>query len=85
MYLNIASLLTMCFQVQVKDYTESFRLQKLQPYTDYVVQMRCVRQDNLGYWSDWSQNATARTPEASESLLNVFPCFTFILYGQNKR
>lgn len=69
----------MCFQVHenlMKDYTESFRLQSLQPYTDYVVQMRCIHHDNLGYWSDWSQNATARTPEASESLLNIFPCFT---------
>lgn len=47
-----------------KDYIKSFRLQYLQPYTDYVVQMRCIQQDNLGYWSEWSPNATARTPEA---------------------
>ncbi|XP_058268553.1 interleukin-6 receptor subunit beta [Hemibagrus wyckioides] len=48
-----------------KAYIESFRLQNLQPYTDYVVQMRCIQQENEGYWSDWSPNATARTPEAS--------------------
>ncbi|MCI4388367.1 hypothetical protein PGIGA_G00084920 [Pangasianodon gigas] len=48
-----------------KAYTESFRMQRLQPYTDYVVQMRCIHHKGLGYWSDWSPNATARTPEAT--------------------
>ncbi|XP_026996793.2 interleukin-6 receptor subunit beta-like [Tachysurus fulvidraco] len=46
-------------------YIESFRLQNLQPYTDYVVQIRCINHKNLGYWSEWSPNATARTPEAT--------------------
>uniref|UniRef100_A0A3B1JQZ1 Interleukin 6 cytokine family signal transduce n=1 Tax=Astyanax mexicanus TaxID=7994 RepID=A0A3B1JQZ1_ASTMX len=43
----------------------SFRLQSLQPHTEYVVQMRCIQRENVGYWSDWSSNATARTPEAA--------------------
>ncbi|XP_046717209.1 interleukin-6 receptor subunit beta-like [Silurus meridionalis] len=46
-----------------KAYIQSFRLQYLQPYTEYVVQMRCIRQKGLSHWSNWSQNATARTPE----------------------
>lgn len=44
-------------------YIESYRLQFLHPYTDYVVQVRCIHHKSLGYWSDWSPNATARTPE----------------------
>uniref|UniRef100_A0AAY5EWL6 Interleukin 6 cytokine family signal transduce n=1 Tax=Electrophorus electricus TaxID=8005 RepID=A0AAY5EWL6_ELEEL len=51
-------------QSATESYIESFRLQFLQPYTDYVVQMRCINQKGIGYWSDWSPNATARTPEA---------------------
>ncbi|KAJ8339608.1 hypothetical protein SKAU_G00363940 [Synaphobranchus kaupii] len=47
-------------------YIKSFRLQYLQPYTDYVVQVRCMS-NGLGYWSEWSQNVTRRTPEAKPS------------------
>lgn len=43
---------------------ESFRLQALQPYTVYDVQMRCIKNDYESYWSDWSRNATNRTAEA---------------------
>ncbi|KAI7793007.1 interleukin-6 receptor subunit beta [Triplophysa rosa] len=43
---------------------ESFRLQALQPYTVYHVQMRCIQKDHQSYWSDWSRNATNRTAEA---------------------
>lgn len=43
--------------------TTSYRLQFLEPYTEYVVQMRNIDHKNLGYWSDWSPNVTARTPE----------------------
>lgn len=78
----------MCFQIPqnlTKAYIESFRLQNLQPYTDYVVQMRCIQQENVGYWSDWSPNATARTPEARESLLNIFSCFRKTLDSQKKK
>uniref|UniRef100_A0AAY5EDZ5 Interleukin 6 cytokine family signal transduce n=1 Tax=Electrophorus electricus TaxID=8005 RepID=A0AAY5EDZ5_ELEEL len=60
-------------QSATESYIESFRLQFLQPYTDYVVQMRCINQKGIGYWSDWSPNATARTPEASKSLLTNHP------------
>ncbi|XP_051764682.1 interleukin-6 receptor subunit beta isoform X5 [Ctenopharyngodon idella] len=45
--------------------TESFRLQSLEPYTEYVVQMRCIREHRQSYWSDWSANATVRTAEAA--------------------
>ncbi|CAM4730820.1 unnamed protein product [Leuciscus chuanchicus] len=47
-------------------HTESFRLQSLKPYTVYVVQMRCIEDQNgvTSYWSDWSANATVRTVEA---------------------
>uniref|UniRef100_A0A3Q3IHZ7 Fibronectin type-III domain-containing protein n=1 Tax=Monopterus albus TaxID=43700 RepID=A0A3Q3IHZ7_MONAL len=43
---------------------ESFRLQELQPDTVYVIQVRCkYDKEGHGYWSDWSANATKRTPE----------------------
>ncbi|KAG9353595.1 hypothetical protein JZ751_011715 [Albula glossodonta] len=45
-------------------YIQSFRLQSLEPYTDYVVQVRCINNRDLGYWSEWSQNVTRKTPEA---------------------
>ncbi|XP_051541170.1 interleukin-6 receptor subunit beta-like isoform X2 [Myxocyprinus asiaticus] len=45
-------------------HTESFRLQSLHPYTDYVVQMQCIHIKHESYWSDWSANATERTAEA---------------------
>ncbi|XP_022536979.2 interleukin-6 receptor subunit beta [Astyanax mexicanus] len=60
-----ASAWTEVSQDATKAYTESFRLQSLQPHTEYVVQMRCIQRENVGYWSDWSSNATARTPEAA--------------------
>ncbi|XP_074474094.1 interleukin-6 receptor subunit beta isoform X1 [Sebastes fasciatus] len=43
---------------------QSFRLQKLQPDTVYVTQVRCKHhKEGHGHWSDWSTNATKRTPE----------------------
>lgn len=43
---------------------KSFRLQNLQPDTVYVTQVRCKNAPlDEGYWSDWSANATKRTPE----------------------
>ncbi|KAM8828071.1 interleukin-6 receptor subunit beta isoform 2-T2 [Spinachia spinachia] len=43
---------------------QSFRLQNLNPYTVYVVQVCCKNhKKGYGYWSDWSTNATKRTPE----------------------
>uniref|UniRef100_A0A1A8LW11 Interleukin 6 signal transducer n=1 Tax=Nothobranchius pienaari TaxID=704102 RepID=A0A1A8LW11_9TELE len=45
-------------------HTRSFRLQSLQPYTDYFIQVSCKHtKKDYGYWSDWSANATMRTPE----------------------
>uniref|UniRef100_A0A3P9P8G8 Interleukin 6 signal transducer n=1 Tax=Poecilia reticulata TaxID=8081 RepID=A0A3P9P8G8_POERE len=42
----------------------SFRLQNLQPYSAYVIQMRCRnREGNSGPWSNWSANETKTTPE----------------------
>ncbi|XP_034047396.1 interleukin-6 receptor subunit beta isoform X2 [Thalassophryne amazonica] len=43
---------------------QSFRLQKLLPYTAYITQVRCkCSVEGYGYWSEWSSNATRRTPE----------------------
>ncbi|KAM4532009.1 interleukin-6 receptor subunit beta isoform 2-T4 [Fundulus diaphanus] len=42
----------------------SFRLQDLQPGKDYVIQVRCKNfKRNQGYWSDWSDSVTEKTPE----------------------
>ncbi|KAM3600235.1 uncharacterized protein V6R79_019818 [Siganus canaliculatus] len=50
--------------VDTSKYIQSFRLQNLRPDTVYVTQVRC-RNDREGndHWSDWSANATKRTPE----------------------
>ncbi|XP_041816511.1 interleukin-6 receptor subunit beta isoform X2 [Chelmon rostratus] len=51
--------------VDTAKYIQSFRLQNLQPDTVYVTQVRCKNaREGHGYWSDWSANATKRTPEA---------------------
>ncbi|XP_034457595.1 interleukin-6 receptor subunit beta [Hippoglossus hippoglossus] len=43
---------------------QSFRLQNLRPDTVYVTQVRCKNdREGFGYWSEWSSNATKRTPE----------------------
>uniref|UniRef100_A0A672FEV8 Fibronectin type-III domain-containing protein n=1 Tax=Salarias fasciatus TaxID=181472 RepID=A0A672FEV8_SALFA len=43
---------------------QSFRLQKLEPDTVYMSQVRCKYfKEDQGYWSEWSANATQRTPE----------------------
>ncbi|XP_029921136.1 interleukin-6 receptor subunit beta-like isoform X2 [Myripristis murdjan] len=50
--------------VDIAKEIESFRLQELQPDTVYVIQVRCKSaREGYGYWSSWSANATARTPE----------------------
>ncbi|XP_017282969.1 interleukin-6 receptor subunit beta isoform X1 [Kryptolebias marmoratus] len=48
--------------------TKPFRLQVLQPYTVYVIQVAAKPvgtkdEPDCGYWSNWSSNKTARTPE----------------------
>ncbi|XP_038590659.1 interleukin-6 receptor subunit beta isoform X1 [Micropterus salmoides] len=42
---------------------QSFRLQNLEPYTVYVIQVCCKNvRGPLDYWSEWSTNTTKRTP-----------------------
>lgn len=47
-------------------YIQSFRVQNLQPDTVYATQVRCKNDGGGQYWSEWSANATKRTPEDSE-------------------
>ncbi|ROL48595.1 Interleukin-6 receptor subunit beta [Anabarilius grahami] len=46
----------------------SFRLQSLEPYTEYVVQMRSIQERHQSYWSEWSATATVRTTEARQRI-----------------
>ncbi|XP_077318833.1 interleukin-6 receptor subunit beta isoform X4 [Lithobates pipiens] len=45
----------------------SYTLQDLQPYTKYILSLRCKLQNNKGYWSDWSKEYEAMTPESAPS------------------
>uniref|UniRef100_A0A3P8WP93 Interleukin 6 signal transducer n=1 Tax=Cynoglossus semilaevis TaxID=244447 RepID=A0A3P8WP93_CYNSE len=47
----------------IREDIESFRIQDLVPDTVYVIQLRCKKKNDYGYWSDWSTNATQRTLE----------------------
>ncbi|XP_073334779.1 interleukin-6 receptor subunit beta isoform X2 [Pagrus major] len=50
--------------VDTDKYIQSFRLQNLRPDTVYVIQVCCKNAgQGRGYWSNWSTNATKRTPE----------------------
>ncbi|XP_030291404.1 interleukin-6 receptor subunit beta isoform X2 [Sparus aurata] len=50
--------------VDTDKYIQSFRLQNLRPDTVYVIQVCCKNaRRGHGYWSNWSTNATMRTPE----------------------
>nr|ACW83267.1 interleukin-6 signal transducer [Plethodon shermani] len=42
----------------------SFQLQGLQPYTEYTISLRCMKEDGAGYWSDWSAEKSVITTEA---------------------
>ncbi|XP_059381319.1 interleukin-6 receptor subunit beta-like [Carassius carassius] len=42
----------------------TFRLESLEPYTQYVVQIRCIGESRSGYWSNWSVGVTGHTSEA---------------------
>ncbi|KAF1614066.1 UNVERIFIED_CONTAM: Interleukin-6 receptor subunit beta, partial [Eudyptes robustus] len=41
----------------------SFSVQGLRPYTEYVFSIRCMKEDGVGYWSDWSEEKTGVTTE----------------------
>ncbi|NXF08189.1 IL6RB protein, partial [Smithornis capensis] len=45
----------------------SFSVQGLQPYTEYAFSIRCMKEDGVGYWSDWSENKTGITTEDKPS------------------
>ncbi|XP_050976969.1 interleukin-6 receptor subunit beta [Labeo rohita] len=47
-----------------RGYITSFRLQSLEPYTQYEVQMRCIGENYSSHWSDWSTSVTGSTAEA---------------------
>ncbi|KAM8793330.1 interleukin-6 receptor subunit beta-like [Eudromia elegans] len=45
----------------------SFSVQGLRPYTEYVFSIRCMKEDGVGYWSDWSEETTGMTTEDKPS------------------
>ncbi|XP_074851662.1 interleukin-6 receptor subunit beta isoform X2 [Carettochelys insculpta] len=45
----------------------SFTVQSLRPYTEYVFSLRCMKKDGMGYWSDWSEEKSGVTAEAKPS------------------
>nr|XP_033787010.1 interleukin-6 receptor subunit beta isoform X2 [Geotrypetes seraphini]XP_033787019.1 interleukin-6 receptor subunit beta isoform X2 [Geotrypetes seraphini] len=42
---------------------DSFTLQGLKPYTEYVISLRCKSLKDTGHWSDWSKEKSAVTLE----------------------
>lgn len=45
---------------------QPYTLENLQPYTDYIIQVRCRYSEEGLHWSDWSMNVTKKTPEDGE-------------------
>ncbi|NWU91760.1 IL6RB protein, partial [Upupa epops] len=45
----------------------SFTVQGLKPYIEYVFSIRCMKEDGVGYWSDWSEEKTGVTTEDKPS------------------
>ncbi|OXB55697.1 hypothetical protein ASZ78_000734 [Callipepla squamata] len=41
----------------------SFSIQGLRPYTEYVFSIRCMKEDGVGFWSDWSEEKVGVTTE----------------------
>nr|XP_004664986.2 interleukin-6 receptor subunit beta [Jaculus jaculus]XP_044994845.1 interleukin-6 receptor subunit beta [Jaculus jaculus] len=41
----------------------SFTVQDLNPFTEYVFRIRCMKEDGRGFWSDWSEEASGVTYE----------------------
>uniref|UniRef100_UPI00398E7AA5 interleukin-6 receptor subunit beta n=1 Tax=Pristiophorus japonicus TaxID=55135 RepID=UPI00398E7AA5 len=48
-----------------KSHRESFLVQNMKPFTDYVFTIRCKKNDETGYWSDWSSEKIGETLEAN--------------------
>ncbi|XP_068952584.1 interleukin-6 receptor subunit beta isoform X2 [Petaurus breviceps papuanus] len=46
---------------------DSFTVQYLKPFTDYVFSIRCMNIEGRGFWSDWSAEASGITYEAKPS------------------
>ncbi|XP_075039535.1 interleukin-6 receptor subunit beta isoform X2 [Mixophyes fleayi] len=51
----------------INSHRTSYTLQDLQPYTDYAISLRCKQQNDKGFWSHWSKEFTATTPESTPS------------------
>lgn len=49
----------------------SFSIQDLRPYTEYVFSIRCMKEDGVGYWSDWSEEKTGITIEDRKYCIKV--------------
>ncbi|KAM5264828.1 interleukin-6 receptor subunit beta isoform 2-T2 [Ctenodactylus gundi] len=45
----------------------SFTVQDLNPFTEYVFKIRCMKDDGKGFWSEWSEDASGITYEAKPS------------------
>ncbi|XP_030913679.1 interleukin-6 receptor subunit beta [Geospiza fortis] len=45
----------------------SFSIQGLRPYTEYAFSIRCMKEDGVGYWSDWSEEKIGITIEDQPS------------------
>ncbi|XP_072215922.1 interleukin-6 receptor subunit beta isoform X1 [Excalfactoria chinensis] len=45
----------------------SFSIQGLRPYTEYVFSIRCMKEDGVGFWSDWSEEKVGVTTEDKPS------------------
>uniref|UniRef100_A0A8C2SPP4 Interleukin-6 receptor subunit beta n=1 Tax=Coturnix japonica TaxID=93934 RepID=A0A8C2SPP4_COTJA len=45
----------------------SFSIQGLRPYTEYVFSIRCMKEDGVGFWSDWSEEKIGVTTEDKPS------------------
>ncbi|XP_028930090.1 interleukin-6 receptor subunit beta isoform X1 [Ornithorhynchus anatinus] len=46
---------------------DSFTIQGLKPYTEYVFSIRCIKKDGQGFWSNWSEEVSGFTSEARPS------------------
>ncbi|XP_051846810.1 interleukin-6 receptor subunit beta isoform X1 [Antechinus flavipes] len=45
----------------------SFTVQELKPFTEYMFSIRCMNKDGRGFWSNWSAEASGITYEAQPS------------------